>query len=373
MAISKPLFALSHSRTPFVIEQILLVMIALPSIAFGGFSGSAKGVTARYQDGRSILSLKAYPTGEATITQLARRTSLKKITKSWATLTDVQRSDWDRLAEHVSGASIFGQKAKLSGINLYVRLNSNRQMAGETLLSSAPESTVAVPNVEYSQIAVSPALVAISGIRHQASPYKLVVKMSAGQSVGISNGWSKTVIITPGIEDDWGEADVTTLYLKTIGVEPVPGQKVFVESYWMDTSTGFAGQPVQDSAIVTGEAPHGRRVRVTMDNVDTTKECNVSTFDMDFSTGAPVAQFSAMCLGMDNVAASEVTLDTPLPQEVIGTGMCLCRSCDEQGHINVQSALVYMRTWQGETTIEFAHRGGPYYAPCEAFGAGILY
>ena len=166
---------------------------------------------------------------------------------------------------------------------------------------------------------------------------------------------------------------MTTLYLKTIGVEPVPGQKVFVESYWMDTSTGFAGQPVQDSVIVTGEAPHGRRVRVTIDNVDTTKECNVSALDVDFSTGAPVAQFSAMCQGMYNVAASKVTLDKPLPQEVIGTGMCLCRSCDEQGHINVQSALVYMRTWQGVTTIEFAHRGGPYYAPCEAFGAGIIY
>ena len=38
-------------------------MIALPSIAFGGFSGSAKGVTARQVGGRSILSLKCFPTG----------------------------------------------------------------------------------------------------------------------------------------------------------------------------------------------------------------------------------------------------------------------------------------------------------------------
>ena len=33
-------------------------MIALPSIAFGGFSGSANGVTARQAGGRSILSVK---------------------------------------------------------------------------------------------------------------------------------------------------------------------------------------------------------------------------------------------------------------------------------------------------------------------------
>ena len=32
----------------------------------------------------------------------------------------------------------------------------------------------------------------------------------------ISNGWSKTVIISSSIEDDWGDADVTELYLDKI-------------------------------------------------------------------------------------------------------------------------------------------------------------
>ena len=246
-------------------------------------------------------------------------------------------------------------------------------MAGEALLSSAPAGTVAVPNVEYSQIAVTPELVAITGIKHQASPYKLVVKMSAGQSAGISNGWSKTVIITPGIEDDWGEADVTTLYLKTIGVEPVPGQKVFVESYWMDTSTGFSGQPVQDSVIVTGEAPHGRRVRVTMDTLDPTEDNNVTAIDVDFSTGAPVAQFNAVCLGHSNVASSEVYLTQQLPAEVIGTGVCLGRANDPNGKIVAQSYLVYIRNYGGKSEMTFAHRGGYYVAKTECFGAGIIY
>ena len=65
-------------------------MIALPSIAFGGFSGSAKGVTARQVGGRSILSLKCWPTGEATNAQVARRTSMSKITKSWKMLSEEQ-------------------------------------------------------------------------------------------------------------------------------------------------------------------------------------------------------------------------------------------------------------------------------------------
>ena len=348
-------------------------MIALPSIAFEGFSGSAKGVTARRVGGRNILSVKSRPTGATTNAQVVRRASMSKISKSWKQLTNEQMREWDRLAEHTSGQSVFGQKAELTGMNLYIRLNVNRAMAGETLLSTAPESTVAVPNVEYSQIAVTPDLVAITGIKHQASPYKLVVKMSAGQSAGISNGWSKTVIITPGIEDDWGEADVTTLYLKTIGVEPVPGQKVFVEFYWMDTDTGFAGQPVQDSVIVTGEAPHGRRVRVTMDTLDPTEDNNVTTIDVDFSTGAPVAQFNAVCLGHSNVASSEVYLDQQLPAEVVGTGVCLGRANDPNGKIVAQSYLVYIRNYGGKSEMTFAHRGGYYVAKTECFGAGIIY
>ena len=203
-------------------------MIALPSIAFGGFSGSAKGVTARQVGGRSVLSLKCYPTGVATGAQLARRASLKKISKSWKELTSAQMADWDRLAEHETGQSSFGQKAEISGLNLYIRLNSNRVMAGERIVSDAPVALVVVPNVEYDQAIITPQLIIINGIRHQSSPFKLVVKMSGSQSSGITNGWSKTVIISSDTEDDWGEADLTKLYLKTIGVEPTPGQKVFI-------------------------------------------------------------------------------------------------------------------------------------------------
>jgi len=348
-------------------------MIALPSIAFGGFSGSAKGVTARQVNGRSVLSLKCWPTGETTVAQVARRTSLKKIAKSWKTLSSEQMREWDRLAEHASGTSVFGQAAEISGLNLYVRLNSNRVMAGESIIVNAPASTVAVPFVEYSQVVVTPDLIVFSGVKHETAPYKLVVKMSGSQSAGISNGWSKTVIITPGMEDDWGEADVTRLYLKTIGVEPTPGQKVFIESYYLDTSTGFAGQVLKDMVVVTGESPYQRRVKATMDNLDPTEESHVSSLDVDFSTGSPVAQFNAQCLGHSNVASSEVYLDQQLPSEIIGTGMCLGRSNDADGHINAQSYLVYMYNRNGKSQLTFAHRGGPYYTHTEVFGTGIIY
>ena len=350
-------------------------MIALPSIAFGGFSGSAKGVTARQVGGRSILSVRSFPTGIATSAQVVRRASLSKISKSYKTLTDAQMLEWECLAQHASGLSVFGQKAELSGINLYVRLNANRVMAGESIVADAPASIVAVPNVEYSDISVTPQLIVFGGIKHQSSPYKMVVKMSGSQSAGISNGWSKTVIISSEVEDDWGEADITTLYLKTIGVEPTPGQKVFIEAYWMDTTTGFTGQVFKDSVIVTGESSYTPRKRVTMDRLVPDHEQHVSAIDVDFSTGSPVIQFDAMCLGHSNVASSEVYLEDDLPTELRGTSWALGRGNGEDGKLVAQSYVMWLygSSYGDPARIVFAHRGGYYVKPTEVFGPGVLY
>ena len=350
-------------------------MQALPSIAFGGFSGSAKGVTARQVGGRTILSVKSFPTGQTTVAQVVRRASLTKISKSYKLLSDSQMLEWERLAEHCSGASVFGQKAKLTGANLYVRLNANRVMAGEAIISDAPASQVAVPNVSYSQVAITPQLIVFGGIVHESSPYKLVVKMSGSQSAGVSNGWSKTVIISSEVEDDWGEADVTRLYLKTIGVEPTPGQKVFIETYWLDTTTGFTGQIFKDAVIVTGESSFTPRKRVTMDRLNPNYEQHVSSIDVDFSSSAPVVQYDVMCLGHSNVASSEVNLEDDLPAELQGTSWALGRGNGEDGKIVAQSYVMWLygARYGDPAKITFAHRGGYYVKPTEVFGPGILY
>ena len=350
-------------------------MIALPSIAFGGFSGSAKGVTARQVGGRSILSVRSWPTGQTTTAQVVRRASMSKITKSYKTLTAAQMQAWENLAQHCSGASVFGQKAELSGINLYVRLNANRVMAGESIVADAPLGQVAVPNVDYSDISVTPQLIVFGGIKHQSSPYKMVVKMSGSQSAGISNGWSKTVIISSEVEDDWGEADITTLYLKTIGVEPTPGQKVFIEAYWLDTTTGFTGQVFKDSVIVTGESSYTPRKRVTLDRLNPNYELHVSDIDVDFSSGAPVVQYDVMCLGHSNVASSEAYLDQDLPEELRGTSWALGRGNGEDGKLVVQSYVMWLygAYYSTPARITFAHRGGYYVKPTEVFGPGVIY
>ena len=138
---------------------------------------------------------------------------------------------WGALAEHLKGISTFGKAAEMTAHNAFVRINANREMAGEGMLVDAPDYRCDVPEVDWDAIWVTPVRVLFTGIENPTGTYKLVVKMSAGQGVGISKGWNKTVIITPGMADDWGDAGLTQLYTKKIGFMPEVGEKVFIELY----------------------------------------------------------------------------------------------------------------------------------------------
>lgn len=170
--------------------------------------------------------------------------------------------------------------------------------------------------------------------------------MSAGQSAGVSSGWSKTVIVSPGMEDDWGDADVTALYTKALWFKPAIGEKVFFEMYWMDTSTGFTGESVFDSKICESEEDaeqegYVKRNKVTM--ADVKEGSHVTECDVDFSTGAPVVSFDAVCLGHSNVASSVATLEDELPAECVGTSMALGRGMDSgNAGLAAQSYVIWL-------------------------------
>ena len=352
-------------------------MIAKPSIAFNDFSGTANDVTARNVKGRNVLSVRAYQSKVVTPAQAVTRNQLSRISREYKQLSDSQMRAWEVLATQLKSSSVLGSYAALTGHNAFVRLNVNRCLAGESILMDAPSNTVSVPNAVYSKVIITPELVIFEGINHEASPNKLVVKMSTSQSAGISNGWSKTVIISSDLEDDWGEADVTKLYLKTIGVEPVPGQKVFVESYWMDTATGFAGDVAKDSVIVLtqeeaiaqGYAP---RKRVNMDNIDLERS-QVEAFDMDFSTGAPLLSHEGVVYGEPGYAAAYVYPNDRIEGNRTKVSFCLGRGTTAGGKLLSQSLICYISDHVSGTEITYSHRGGKWSENNEVWGPGIMY
>ncbi len=122
-------------------------MIALSSIAFGGFSGSAKGVTARQRGGRTILSVKCWPSGPATNAQTLHRAHSAQIAKSYRLATDQQMLEWARIAETATGKSVLGQKASLSGFNVYMRYNIRQINTSGLIYLAAPQEIPEEPIV----------------------------------------------------------------------------------------------------------------------------------------------------------------------------------------------------------------------------------
>lgn len=153
-------------------------MKALPSIAFNDFSGSAKDVTARSTSGGTILSVRSYPSKVYSPSQKVQRNSLSKISRAYKQLTDSQMQSWEVLAKHLKGVSTFGKAAELTAHNAFVRINTNRQMAGEDLLVDAPSYLSDIPEVDCESIWVTPSRVLLTGVANPTGTYKLIAKMS---------------------------------------------------------------------------------------------------------------------------------------------------------------------------------------------------
>lgn len=268
-------------------------MIANPSIAFNEFSGSAKGVTARYTKGRTVLSVRCYPTGVASPSQLVSRKNLNHISRTYKLLTDEQQLAWARLAERLRSRAVLGSRIKLTPHNAFVRLNCNRALAGQGILMDPPELK-SIPQVNFGAFYVNSDEVVVESVRQPDDNYKLVVKMTGAQSTGVSNAWSKTVVISSSEDADWGDLDLTEAFAEVKGTAPSDGFKYFVEMYWLDSGTGFTGQVRQFSGVAGSESLDGdgvegyrRQVKIKLcDKSSSWDKTYMKNIDFELSPGS---------------------------------------------------------------------------------------
>ena len=262
-------------------------MIVKPSIAFNDFAGSAKGVTARNVKGRNILSSKAQHSKSVTPAQAVSRNRLSSISRSYKKLSDLQMSAWGRLAEKMKGISTLGAAAEMTAHNAFVRINSNRAMVGMPPLEDAPIYKADVPEVEYEDFWITPERIVFVNIQQPTDDHVLVFKMTQALSPGVSSGWGQTVIITPGLEPEYGDAELTELYTEVKGFTLESGKKYFCEFYWLDKNTGFTGESMALSAIcketsVGYDAPYVPRAIVEIEEV---YRDDIRTYVSDFEVG----------------------------------------------------------------------------------------
>ena len=354
-------------------------MKALPSIAFNEFKGSAGDVTARVSKGRQVLSARSIHSSSKTPAQAVSRNRLAKISRSYKKLSDEQMKAWAVLAEKMKGISTFGQAAELTPHNAFVRINSNRAMVGMPLLTEAPVYKADVPEVLYEDLWISPDMIVFTGLEVPSDTYRLVVKMSPAQSTGTSSGWSKTVIVAPGIVDDWGDADITKLYTDTIGVAPQEGLKYYLECWWLDTETGFTGESMWVSAICkAGSTAYNQeytpRARVTMNELAESE--GFESLDFELSHGSTILSVDASYSNNTGVASGGFTLKKPIENlpDISSWALGRCNNPDRDWFLKPCLFAVWTSTWRGETEGTLAHRAGQYENEyVEVFGSAPVF
>ncbi len=268
------------------------LMIVKPSIAFNDFAGTAKDVTARNVKGRNILSSRAQHSKIVTPAQAVSRNRLSKISRTFRQLSDSQINQWEVLAGHMKGISTFGKAAELTAHNAFIRINSNRAMVGMPPLEDAPTYTTDVPEVEYEDFWITPERIVFVNMLQPSDNHFLVVKMSPAQSPGVTNGWSKTVIVAPGVDVEYGDVDLTERYTLVKGFKLEAGKKYFCEFWWLDSTTGFTGESMWVSAIcketsVGYDAPYVPRAIVEIDEIYLESTRNlISDTAIGFSKGS---------------------------------------------------------------------------------------
>jgi len=351
-------------------------MKALPSIAFNEFKGSAGDVTARVSKGRQVLSARSMHSSSKTPAQAVSRNRLAKISRSYRKLNDEQMKAWAVLAEKMKGISTFGSPAELTPHNAFVRINSNLQMVGEPLMTDAPAYMNDVPEVLYDDLWISPEVIIFTGLQQPSESHVLVFKMSPALSPGVSSGWGQTVIITPGLAPDWGDADLTALYTSVMGVAPEAGKKYFCEFYWLDKKTGFTGESMAISAVCKESSTaysqeYVPRVQFTEKMIANEENFNLG-MDLELSRGSSIMSVEAL-LNINDVASY---FHDPFKEKpagfVEGYTMVYSRSSErpdfKPGLISVSLEDDYYRG----PTYGFSHRAGGWEDKVEVFGTGAF-
>ena len=163
----------------------------IPSIAFEEMSGSAKGVTAAKVKSRKYIRNRGYGGSVRTADQAKVKGVFKRLTTMWRGLTNDQILAWNKLALSQEARSVLGTKGKISGANLFTRLNywivacgGSPETTPPTLVGvENPSSATIVCQGDTFTFKLDQALADNGGIF-------LVIEASEGQSNGVSRAHS---------------------------------------------------------------------------------------------------------------------------------------------------------------------------------------
>lgn len=212
----------------------------IPSIAFDEMSGSAKGVTAAKNRGRKYIRNRGYGGSTRTSNQAEVKSIFKQLSQAWRNLTNAQILAWNALALTQMGKSVLGTKGKISGSNLFMRLNYWIVYCGGAIAENPPALVgVEAPSEAIITLTAEKFEFELENVPADTANLKLVILASEPQSNGVTRAYSKAAgIIAPFTPETETPVDLKAAYTAKCGYPSAAAPRVFVKYFLVNTVTG---------------------------------------------------------------------------------------------------------------------------------------
>ena len=210
-----------------------------PSIAFDEMSGSAKGVTAAKTRGRKYIRNRGYGGSTRTSYQSSVKAVFKQLSQAWQSLTNAQILAWNAAANTAQGKSVLGTKAKISGANLFMRLNYWVVYCGGSVMTAVPNLTgVEAPAEATIVLSASAMTFTLASIPASVTNLKLIIQASEPQGNGITRAYSKAAAFGDPLTPVTTAINIKSDYDAKCGAPSAGSPKVFFKYFYVNTVTG---------------------------------------------------------------------------------------------------------------------------------------
>lgn len=224
----------------------------IPSIAFEEMSGSAKGVTAAKVKSRKYIRNRGYGGSTRTSYQASVKAVFKQLSQAWKGLTNAQILAWNAAANTAEGRSVLGTKSKISGCNLFMRLNYWVVYCGGNIMTAVPSLAGVVAPADASvAITASTMTFQLASIPDSVTNLKLIIQASEPQGNGVTRAYSKASAFGEPLTPVATAINIKSDYDAKCGAPSAGYPKVFFKYFFVNTATGEKSGEKMVSAVLS--------------------------------------------------------------------------------------------------------------------------
>jgi hypothetical protein len=241
-----------HNKYSYFIINLSKMKIKFGAIIVAG-SGKIGGHVITKNRAGAAMRTKVTPSNPRTTYQSTARANLTSISKSWASLTESQRQQWNSAASSFKKTNIFGDGVTPSGFNLYQKLNNNLLNIGQPMITTPPSPASVVGLTGLSVTAVHAGALTITFTADANAGATEYFEVLATEAINAGKSFVKNKFRKIGsiVSTTVSPYVATALYNAKFGAVGAAGKKVFIEIKGVNGTTGQAGVPYQAVAIIS--------------------------------------------------------------------------------------------------------------------------